>query len=337
MPVSIVVGGQFGSEGKGKVALHIARKTGAKAVVRVGGPNSGHTGIDDDGERRVLRQLPASALFPGTIVVLPAGSMIDPGILRAEVELIGLDHSRLVIDRRATVVTEQHRIAENGLGLIDTIGSTGSGTGAALAERILRSSSHQLAQDDNYLRKFSHPDTAELLRELLNDRQRVVIEGTQGFGLSVWHGDDYPFATSRDTSAASFASEAGVAPHDVDDVILTLRTFPIRVGGNSGPLPNEVDWKTLSAEANLPSNYKEFTSATNRVRRVARFDPQVVKRAITINNPTRIVMNHMDYVGTALDDEKVTTFISSAESSIGRRIDLIGFAPDSLVSRTGTD
>ena len=65
MPVTVVVGGQFGSEGKGKVALATARETKASIVVRVGGPNSGHTGVDASGRSLIFRQLPAAAFTPG--------------------------------------------------------------------------------------------------------------------------------------------------------------------------------------------------------------------------------------------------------------------------------
>ena len=79
MPVSIVIGGQFGSEGKGKVALEIVRRSHGRnpVAVRVGGPNSGHTAYDRSGSRWVLRQLPAACVDRNVDVVLPAGSYID--------------------------------------------------------------------------------------------------------------------------------------------------------------------------------------------------------------------------------------------------------------------
>ena len=84
MPVSVIIGGQYGSEGKGKVALDTARRLSAAAVVRVGGTNSGHTGVADNGNLVALRQLPASALAPDVMVLLPAGSLIDIDIFQAE-------------------------------------------------------------------------------------------------------------------------------------------------------------------------------------------------------------------------------------------------------------
>lgn len=335
MPVSVVVGGQYGSEGKGKVALHIAKATGAAAVVRVGGPNSGHTGVDDHGCSWIFRQLPASSLARGAMVVLPAGSLIDAEILKYEIQQLQLDESRLFIDECASLVTKSHRQAERDEGIIESIGSTGSGTGAALRDRLSRHADHRLAKDDPFLRRFIHPFVPDLLRPLLSHGKRVVIEGTQGFGLSVWHSPYFPHATSRDTSAANFVAETGLAPHDVDDVVMVIRSFPIRVGGNSGPLPNEIDWPILAAEARLPASHVELTSATRRVRRVARFHADVVRRAITVNNPHRIVMNHLDYVDpevkTGILSAKAFGFLNDVERSIEREIDLVGFSPSGLI------
>jgi adenylosuccinate synthase len=337
MPVSVVVGGQYGSEGKGKVALHIAQTTEAAAVVRVGGPNSGHTGLDSQGRPWIFRQLPASCLARNALVILPAGSLIDPEILRHEIEQVQLDEKRLFIDRRATVVTASHRHSESDEGIIETIGSTGSGTGAALRERLSRRAAHELAADNPYLRKFIHPFIPDLLRPLLDQGERIVIEGTQGFGLSVWHGPVFPNATSRDTTAANFVAETGLAPHDVDDVVLAIRSFPIRVGGNSGPLQDEIDWQTLASEARLAPDYVELTSATKRVRRVARFHADIVRQAIVVNRPHRIIMNHLDYIDpdvkSGVLSAKALRFLAEVERSIERNIDLIGISPGSFFEK----
>lgn len=335
MPASVVVGGQYGSEGKGKVALHVARTSRATVVVRVGGPNSGHSAADSSGNLIGLRQLPAAALAESTLVVLPAGNLVDCEILLREIELLRLDPKRLVIDAAATVIQPQHREEEARLGLIERIGSTGSGTGAALRARIERAKNHVLAGDCPELRRFVTPYANSMLREQLELGNRVVIEGTQGFGLSLWHSGHYPFATSRDTTAANFVAEAGIAPHDVDDVVMVIRAFPIRVGGDSGPLTNEIDWPTLAREANLPANFVELTTATKRVRRVARFDPDVVRKAIVSNWPHRVVLNHVDYVDPdAMKmglSQKARHFVESVESEIERKVDLVGLGPDTLI------
>ena len=244
----------------------------------------------------------------------------------------------MIIDSCASVVLPRHRSEEAEEHLVERIGSTGSGTGAALRDRMSRTSNHVLACDHPALKPFTRPFVARLLREFLNRHERVVIEGTQGFGLSLWHGTSYPHATSRDTTAASFVAESGLAPQDVDDVDLVIRAFPIRVGGNSGPLENEIDWSSLAVEAGLPLSYVELTSATKRVRRVGRFHPEIVRCAITVNQPHRIIMNHLDYVDpTALTDglgPRGRAFLAKVEQTIEREIDLVGLAPNQLVSQT---
>ena len=113
MTATVVIGGPYGSEGKGKVAQYLARtEEGAAAVVRVGGSNSGHTGFAEDGERHVLRQLPTAALEPDVLCVLGPGSYIDVEVLKTEIAHTGLSPSRLLIDERAFVISPEDRITE---------------------------------------------------------------------------------------------------------------------------------------------------------------------------------------------------------------------------------
>lgn len=334
MPVSIVVGGQYGSEGKGKVALDLARRKRAAAVVRVGGTNSGHTGIDPQGRRWALRQLPVSVLAPNTVAVLPPGALIDPEIFLDEVERLGLGPERVYVSPAASLITPADKAAECRGGLVDAIGSTGSGSGAALARRMTaRGQPTLLAGDHGALWPYLK-DTEGYLSGLVDRGARVVIEGSQGFGLSLLHGA-YPFTTSRDTTASAFAAEAGLGIFDVDDVTLVVRSYPIRVAGNSGPLPGEISWSLIAAQAGLPDDHQELTTATRKVRRVGRFEPEVVRRAIRVNRPTCVVLNHLDYVGPGgPSDATVAEFVEwTVEGAIGRKVDLLGFGPDNLMSR----
>src|SRR5687768_852371 len=124
MPISVVVGGQFGSEGKGKVAHFLAREMEAAAVVRVGGPNSGHTVIGPSGEAIIFRHLPTAAILPAVKCVLPAGSYLDVGILLTEIELTDLPQDRLWVDPQAVVITDDDRKTEVRGSLRERIGST---------------------------------------------------------------------------------------------------------------------------------------------------------------------------------------------------------------------
>jgi adenylosuccinate synthase len=336
MPLSVVVGGQFGSEGKGKVAFKLASERDAAAVVRVGGTNSGHTAVDEQGRVRALRQLPVSVLASNPIAILPPGALIDPQIFIQEVELLGLSPKRVAVSPFASIISPADKEAERSSGLVGQIGSTGSGTGAALIRRISRQESTMLASDYVELKPFLQ-DTSSLMRRFLTKGRWIIIEGSQGFGLSLLHGGNYPHATSRDTTAATFVGEAGLSPIDVKEVALVLRAHPIRVAGNSGPLEHETNWKRIAEEAGLPSDYHELTTATRKVRRVGLFEPEVVRRAIEVNQPTRLVLNHFDYVDPAVRERrfsvKALAFLKKVETDIGRRIDFIGTGPDTLIAR----
>ena len=294
MPISIVVGGQYGSEGKGKVAHFIARTRGATAAVRVGGPNSGHTIYDTYGHSLILQQLPTAAILPDVVCVLGAGTYIDVARLKLEMELTGVSKERLKVDPQAVVIRESHRTSERSGELRALIGSTETGTGAAVIERISRNSGVQFAENDIFLAPYI-ADTKSYLRGQLDRSARLVIEGTQGFGLSVLHGPHYPYATSRDTTAAAFLSEVGLSPFDVDDVSMVIRTFPIRVGGHSGPLDKECTWADVARESRSQEPIIEYTSVTKSVRRVGWFSPELVLKAIQANRPTSIFLNHVDY------------------------------------------
>ncbi len=335
MPVTVVVGGQFGSEGKGKVAHFFAKTLGASVAVRVGGPNSGHTVISEAGQPIVFKQLPTAALLPEVQCVLPAGSYISPVLLLEEMRTANLAPERLFIDPNAVVITDRDVAEESASNLRSTIGSTLSGTGAAVAARVSRLGQVALACDNSLLRPFVRPTTA-FMYEKLRRRERILIEGTQGFGLSALHSPHYPFATSRDTTAAGFVSEAGLSPLDVDDVILVIRAFPIRVAGNSGPLPSEISWEDVTNEAGSNSRIVEYTSVTKAMRRVARFDPDVVRQAILYNRPTRIVLNHLDYIDAESlvhlsHTAKTFSFLRSVEKEVDCRVTFAGLGADKLV------
>ncbi len=331
MPITIVVGGQFGSEGKGKVAHYLAQEMNASVAVRCGGTNSGHTVIGEDGTPQVFRQLPTAVILPDVHLALCAGSYIDVDILQEEIIRTKLEDGRLMIDPFAVIITDEHKISERSSGLISGIGSTGSGTGAAVTARIQRKQGLVFAKDAPTLSKYIQDVNTDLRRRLEN-KQRLVLEGTQGFGLSPLHSKMNPYVTSRDTTAAGFLSEVGLSPLDVDDIVMVLRAFPIRVGGNSGPLPSEIDWETVSGECNSKTNIREYTSVTKHLRRVARFDPDIVKEAIQANAPSRIFLNHLDYINADARSETLAAqaFAKTVSKGIGRSIDYLGLGPSCL-------
>jgi adenylosuccinate synthase len=291
--------------------------------------------ISEAGHPIIFKQLPTAALLPEVHCVLPAGSYISPALLLEEMRIANLAPERLFIDPNAVVITDRELAEENTSDLRLTIGSTLSGTGAAVAARISRRGRVTLAHDNDVLRPFVRPTTSFMHEKLLR-KERILIEGTQGFGLSALHSPHYPYVTSRDTTAAGFVSEAGLSPLDVDDVVLVIRAFPIRVAGNSGPLPNEISWDDVTDESGSSSPIIEYTSVTKAVRRVGRFDSEIVREAILYNRPARIVLNHIDQIDAACTREECLTsraidFVRFVESSFDMGIGYVGLGPNHLV------
>lgn len=330
MALTVVVGAQYGSEGKGKVALHLAKEQDAVATVRVGGPNSGHT-VVHDGKTHVFKQLPVASLLNGVISILPPGCYIDLATLLREIDYVSATPANLVIDPRAVIVTDEDRTEERNSGLTDRIGSTASGTGAAVARRVRRDGTLTRAHEVPELAPYLH-DTLRILHEF-NRRGVVVIEGTQGYGLSLLHGQEGDFATSRDTTAAAFVAETGLSPRDVADVALVVRAHPIRVAGNSGHLESETSWDVIGQHIGR-DDLVEYTTVTRRVRRVGQFESEVVERAIIANNPTKVILNHLDYVAPlaeAAGRAEAAAFVNQVEAAIDRKIDLVGIDPATLL------
>lgn len=335
MPISIIVGAQYGSEGKGKVAHAWADLHEATVSVRVGGPNSGHTAVHN-GRTHVFRQLPTAVLLPHVVAVLPPGSYLDASLLLNEIRSLGLGPDRVVVDPRAVIVTPADIEWEKAAELSQRIGSTGSGTGSAVARRVRRDGSTVRAEEVKALKPFLG-DTLPLLHATLDESKRVLIEGTQGYGLSLLHGLEGDFATSRDTTAAGFLSETGLSPLDVDQIVLVARSFPIRVAGNSGSLAHERTWSEIGAQIGRNELF-ERTTVTNRIRRVGDFEPEIVRRAIYANKPTHLVLNHLDYVSDLRSEGGRTTathFVRRVEDVLQTTIDYVGLDDATILSRHG--
>lgn len=336
MGVSVIFGGQWGSEGKGKTTHFFAKKLNASAVVRVGGTNSGHTIVTDEGKKIAFRILPVASILEGVTCVLPAGSYIDINVLEKEVQLSKIEKKLLKIHPNAVIIKESDGLYETNVNLNKKIGSTESGTGSAIISRIKRNSEVLLAKDCKELQPYLC-DTIDYLRNELNKSHEIIIEGTQGFGLSLLHTKEYPFATSRDTSAAAFVSEAGLSPFDVKNIIMTLRTFPIRVAGNSGPLPKETTWEYVSEVSQSNFLLSEHTTVTKRIRRVAEFDMDVVRRSINTNSPNIIVLNHCDYFDYSINNQMFLSDIAEScvkhiEAQVGK-VDYVGTGDRTIFMR----
>lgn len=333
MPLTVVVGAQFGGEGKGKIVSNLSINDDVDIVVRCGGPNSGHT-VDRQGFRVGLRMLPAGFVNEKTQLMLAAGSLVNQRILFDEIKNCNVNPSRLTIDQNACIVLDDYSKDELDRGLRKRISSTASGTGIAVAKRALRDPEVQLVKDVDTLASFAG-DVSFRVNQALDEGKTVVVEGTQGYGLSLYHSANYPYCTSRDTTVSGFLSEVGLAPSLVDEVIMAVRTFPIRVEGESGPLTNEISWQELRTKSNYPYPISETTTATGRTRRVGLFDIELVSKAARINRPTQLALHGVDYLSYK-DKGQVTfgnlspqtiKFIDSLEQSLNIPVRFVGTGP----------
>lgn len=283
MPLVVVAGGFFGDEGKGKIAAYLGITYRPSIAVRTGSINAGHT-VVYNGKVWKLRTLPSAFLYEKSLLMVPAGALIRRDVFFRELSETGVGPSRVVVDRNAGVITEEHVKAERCDPLLrDKVGSTVQGVGAATAERVLRRL--KLASEYPELKSFIG-DVSSRVLEALESGERVLVEGTQGFHLSLYHGT-YPYVTSRDTSVSGILSEVGVGPKDVDDVILVFKSYVTRVGG--GPLPGEL--KPEDAER---LGWVERGTVTGRLRRVAPFNLELARRAVRANSATQIAITKID-------------------------------------------
>lgn len=320
MSVMVVVGGQYGSEGKGKICAFLAWREKMDICVRCGGPNSGHS-FTLDGKKIYRRQLPC-VMEPHVRLLIPAGGAIDLDVLKYEIETAENDiggQINLGIDYRAALIEKEDIRNESESGMWQTIGSTQCGVGSATARRVMRNA--RTAQNGPLWVQSYLTDVALELNRGVNDGKNILIEGTQGAGLSLYS-RFYPKATSRDTTAAGFASECGLSPLVIKEVVVVFRTFPIRVAGKqSGYLEEEITWEDLQKESGANVSLVEHTSVTNRVRRVGRFELGNARRAVMLNRPTRIAFNFMDHLDYR--NKGVRTLMELVPESVGRIADMV--------------
>ncbi len=335
--VDCLVGLQWGSEGKGKIAAYLASEY--KAMVRSGGPQAGHT-FYHQGKKYINRQIPCGVINPDCKLYFSPAGLVDLNVLQGEIKRYQLSPSRLLIDRQALVVTAEHKAMEREASLEQRIGSTREGVGAAQAEKIWRRGILM----EEYLRQRPElfavrdfvGDTTAAVHSHLQQKQPVLLEGTQGFGLCLNHGT-YPYVTSRDVTAAALLNDAGIPPSDHRFTIGVLRTYPIRVGGNSGPTGSkELAWEEITVRSGSSRLLQEYTTVTGRLRRVFEQDYCLLQRAILVNKPDYLALLFLDYI--TIDDfgkkafEELTPlsrkYIQELEEKLQTPILLIGTGPE---------
>ena len=331
--VDVLIGGQYGSEGKGNIVGHIAPEY--SLLVRVGGPNAGHK-VFAEPEPEAYFHLPSGTeRAPKAQLLLGAGAVIYPPKLLKEIATHYVDADRLSIDPHAMIIEDSDIEYEKMV--LDTISSTAQGVGAASARKIMGRGGKiepkvRLAKDVAELKPFIR-ESQPILEKAFVRGDHVLLEGTQGTSLSLHHGF-YPFVTSRDTTVAGCLADAGIASTRVRRVIMVCRTYPIRVGGPSGHMDLEITYEELASRSGIDINElrkTETTTTTKRQRRLAEFDWEQLRRSTLLNGPTDIALTFVDYLDKSnreafrFDQLKIETvrFVEEVERVSGVPVSMI--------------
>jgi adenylosuccinate synthase len=225
------------------------------------------------------------------------------------------------------VIEEKHAEQDRTSAHLRGLGTTGWGVGPAIEERVRRTA--KLAKDVPELQPYL-ADVALEVNNAIDSGKKVILEGTQGLMLSLFHGT-YPYVTGRDTSASAVCSEAGVGPTKVDEVLVVFKSFMTRVG--AGPLPGEIP-----KEEAVKRGWFEVAAGTGRERRSAPFNFEIAKRAVMVNGATQLALTKLDALypeckGVRRYDDLpkgAKGFVEEIERQLGVPVVLIGTGPDVL-------
>jgi adenylosuccinate synthase len=325
MPCTVIVGAFWGDEGKGKVISYIALKDKLDFCVRTGSVNAAHT-VWIEGKKYALHMVPAAFVHEKCCLLIGAGANVHVARFLEEVDLTKVKN-RMGVDQQASIIEEKHSVQDKTNAHLKGIGTTGWGVGPALEERVGRTA--KLAKDVPELQPFL-ADVATEINEGIDSGKKVLLEGTQGFMLSLFYGT-YPYVTGRDTSAAAICSEAGVGPTRVDDVLIVYKSFMTRVG--AGPMPGEI-----TKEEAIKRGWFETAAGTGRDRRSAPFNFELAEKTAKINGATQAAVTKLDSMFPkcqgvrkfdALPNE-AKQFIKEIENRTGIPVALIGTGPEAL-------
>ena len=329
----VVVGAQWGDEGKGKLVDVLAER--ADWVVRYqGGANAGHT-VHIADKSFVLHQIPSGILHPGVRCAIGNGVVLDVETLFAEIdELVsdGIDvEGRLYVSDRAHLVLPYHKLVDGQSSASKEIGTTGRGIGPAYEDKYGRRGIRVLdLRDPARLRKLVERGVAhaniqlatsgtkradvDYTLEVLDRFTKRLLPLAEDVGLKIHRAisggaavllegaqgslldidhGTYPYVTSSSTTSGGAATGVGIAPKELDSVIGVVKAYTTRVG--NGPLPTEFD-EPLGSEIRRLGN--EFGATTGRPRRCGWFDGVVVRYAARVNGLTDLAVTKLDVLDT---------------------------------------
>jgi adenylosuccinate synthase len=318
---NLVIDGQWGSTGKGKLCGYLALKHDIQAAICDFMPNAGHTFVSNDGKKFINCQLPMSVLNKDCKILLGPASAINVDKLLQEIDTHKVE-DRLFIHPNAVIVTQEDRDYE--ISVLQRISSTLKGCGGSLSRKVMRVA--LTAKDEPRLAKWIC-NTTEFLQKILISGGTVLVEGAQGFDLSLNHGHEYPYVTSRDVTPMSMLNNSGLPHTWLGDIYGCLRTYPIRVGnvfdeqgiqiGTSGPFysdQEEITWKYLENLSKSSESLEERTTVTNKIRRVFTFSLQQFDKFIYTCAPNKLFINFINHVNAI--DKKTQTKDQLSDLSI---------------------
>jgi len=338
MAVDLLLGLQWGDEGKGKIVDVLTKNYNIIARFQ-GGPNAGHT-LEFDGIKHVLRTIPSGIFHEKSINVIGNGVVIDPVVFVKELE--GLDKydidyvSKLIISRKAHLILPTHRLldaaSEASKGKAK-IGSTLKGIGPTYMDKTGRNGIRvgdleletfkqkykslakkhvamidfynvdiQFDLDEMEVEFFDSLfiDSEEYLNQAIKSEKTILAEGAQGSLLDIDFGT-YPFVTSSNTTAAGACTGLGVAPGKIKEVYGIFKAYTTRVG--SGPFPTEL---FDDVGAKMAKVGHEFGAVTGRARRCGWLDLVALKYTCEVNGVTQLMMMKSDVL-SGFDHLKVCT------------------------------
>ena len=328
MKADVIVGIQWGDEGKGKIVDMLAQKYDMVCRSQ-GGHNAGHT-IWVDGVKYVLQLIPSGILNPKAINIIGNGVVVSPSNILKEMSQFGSLVGRLYISDKAHLNLSFHALidqAKERLKGEKAIGTTGKGIGPTYSEKVSRNGFR--AGDllnpsklcDDILEYFEQnraifdvldiktPTKTELLNELedyssklapyitnttnmvwkaLEENKKVLLEGAQGTLLDIDHGT-YPYVTSSSTVSGGACTGLGLNPKDIGEITGIVKAYCTRVG--NGPFPTEdfTDYGKTMGEVG-----KEFGAVTGRKRRCGWFDAVAVRYASRLNGCDKLALMKLD-------------------------------------------
>lgn len=320
---TVVVGGFFGDEGKGKIISYLAQNDNPSIVARGGaGPNAGHTIKDGDRIYKV-RMLPSGFLNKNSKVMIGPGVVINPEVVLKEINDFDVS-GRAFVDNNCGIIEQDHLERDSKGEIKEKIGSTGSGTGPANADRAMRIL--KLAKEEESLSSIL-TNVSESLNSAYDSGENILIEGTQGTFLSLWHGT-YPYVTSKDVTASGICADVGLGPKKVDDVMVVFKSYVTRVG--TGLLENE-----LSNEDTTQRGWAEFGTVTGRPRRAAEFNFDLARKAIMLNSASQIAITKLDilfpdcaHTNSYSDlSREAKSFVENIEHNLKTPVIILGTGP----------